>query len=265
MPDRIEWALRPLINTGSSAFISTENERTSESDAIKEFLDLSNCTDASDVDAQGDLSRMNTRGSDQPATFEQFALDEDLSSTSRDASVSSTHVLSSPEHSPSLSPKPPLRSDTVYHDISGISPPLVVASYECRHAQCGARLGSTDAYSKHFRIKHPAKPYRCGLLGCDKSFPDERSRRRHWDTRKHRTNNTPVYTCHCSASRPRWDKFKDHLRCCTVDQTAVSTYTCCCGKAFQHITGLEAHKLASHTDKPGRPPKRREIPGKESL
>jgi len=244
-----------LINTGSLASISKDHGRTSELDATEEFLNFSGCCD---------WSGMDLCGLNLPVASEKFALGEDLSSDSGDASVSSTRSFSSPEHSPSLPPKTPLKSDTLYYNKSGNSPPIVVRSYNCPHAECGARLRSEKAFSKHSKTKHPEKPYQCGLPRCDKSFADERSRRRHWDTRRHRTSDTPVYTCHCSASQPRWDKFKEHLRCCPADQTVASTYICCCRKAFQDITELERHKLASHTDKPGRPRKRREIPGEEN-
>jgi len=242
-----------LINTDSFASISSDDGRTSEPDATEIYLDLSSCID---------LCGMGPCGLDLPVNSAEVALREDVSSDSRGASVSSTRSFSPPEHSPSLPPNSPLSSDTFYYNKSGNSPPIVVRSYIC--PQCAARLRSEEALIKHLKTKPPPKSYPCGRSGCDKSFPDERSRRRHWDTLKHRTISTPVYTCHCSASQPRWDKFKLHLQSCTADRVASSMYSCCCSRAFQSKTELEKHNLA-HANKPGRPRKRREIPGKESL
>lgn len=198
---------------------------------------------------------MSPSGSTLPVATAEFALEKDVSSNSRDASVSSTRSLSSCEDSPS--PKTPLKSETVYFDKTGKSPPLTVTSFKCPDPRCGTWLHSVDACDKHSRTKH-AKPHRCGLQGCDQSFADKRSLLRHRGTRKHRSESTSVFTCHCSASRPRWDKFKEHLRRCTAVLTESSTYTCCCGEAFRDAAGLEGHKLATHTEKPGRPRKRRE-------
>jgi hypothetical protein len=207
---------------------------------------------------------MGPCGLDLPVDAADIALREDVSSDCGDASVSSTRSLSPPEHSLSLPPKSPLSADTLYYNKSDDSPPIVVRSYICPHAECAARLRSEAALTKHFKTKHPPKSYFCGRDGCTQSFPDVRSQRRHWTTLKHRTINDPVYTCHCSASQPRWDKFKLHLQSCTADRVASSMYSCCCSRTFQSKPELEKHNLA-HANKPGRPRKRREIPGKESL
>jgi len=260
--------LRPSINTGGACFVSRDDGRTFELDAIEEFTDFLRYAGSPDVAASGGLSRINTCCLDPPATFEQFASDDDVSFALRDASVSSPRSFSPPEDSLPLLPNPPMRSNTIYYNRVDTSLPLVVTSFKCLHAQCGELFQSEVACSKHCAIKHPAKPYNCGLLDCDKSFRDKRSLRRHLaTTSKHRTSSTPAYTCRCGAIRPRWDQFTKHIRCCASEKTRLSAYTCYCGQAFQDVATLEEHKSSSslHPDMRGRPRKRRELPGKDNV
>lgn len=234
-------------------------------DAFEEFFDFSRYSGLPDEAALGDLSGIDPSCLYLPTTHEQFAFGEDVSPALRDGSGSTLQSFSSPGDSLSASPPTLSSSDTVYYNQVDHSLPLVVTSYKCLYAQCSERFKSIDACRKHSATKHPEKPYNCGLLGCDKSFPDERSLRRHMaTTRKHRTSNTPAYTCHCSASQPRWDKFKEHLRGCRLNKTASSKFSCVCGQVFQETSGLEAHKAAYHPDKRGRPRKVRETSGKEN-
>jgi hypothetical protein len=236
-------------------------------DAFGEFIDFSRCTGSPDVAALGGLSGVNRNGLDLPATYGQFAFHEDVSPAFQVGSSSSLQMFLSPDNSSSaLSPNNPLTSSSNGCDLLNSSLPLTVTSYKCPHAQCGERFMSRDSCHKHSTLKHPEKPYNCGLLGCDKSFPDERSLKRHLTTtRKHLTSNSLVYTCHCRVSKPRWDKFKEHIRDCKVEKTTSSKYKCSCGEGFQAIPELESHKVVCHPDKRGRPRKIREIPGKENF
>jgi len=258
------------INTDNSAFLSSDHGQTSELDTFDKFLDFSRCTgsSSSDVAALGDLSGIDLPGLDLPASHEQFVFTEDVTPAFQDGFGSSHQSFLSPGDSLSTSSlNTPSKSNLNCFNQLNDRLPLVVTSYKCPHTQCGALFKSEADRRKHSATKHPVKSYNCGLLGCDKSFSDQRSLERHLNkTRKHQTSNTLVYTCRCSASQPRWDKFNEHIRRCRVEKTISSKYTCHCGQEFQDFAELGAHKAVNHPDKQrGRPRKRRALLGEESL
>lgn len=262
-PDGIGWLAHQSIDTNNPAFLSSDHGWTSDANTFEEFFDFSRYAGLPDEAVVGCLSGMVSVKPTLPTVHEQSAFEEDVNPALQKGFGSSLQSISSPATSLSSFIPNTSSSGSPVYDPPEVPESLLVVSHKC--PQCYERFGSEALVAKHQATKHPARLLDCGLPGCNKSFADPRSLQRHLTTtRKHQTITTPVYKCHCNASRPRWDKFKEHLRDCRFERTASSRYICICGNTSQRINELEIHKKNCHPDKRGRPRKVREIARKES-